>query len=275
MGIFDFIRSLVGGVPSLEDDDVDTGEGAAPALRSPWPDRLRGFDDFDDQQKFRVASQLLEELGGTLENPKIKPLQDDDEVELRARLEGVPMRVNLEYDMGWIRPEFKIENHLGTLRLERDHSKIAKTKDNDDDWADDDQLRVFVAKGIYVEGYENYVEESLATVKSLPPELLGDLLENIETYRLRGFTMGPDSLEASSVPGFDELEDPVVHIAGLLRFMHRIAVGVAASGGDPAGDREAVVTTGAGGRLLCAYCSTRFLPLATTSCPNCGAAHPG
>lgn len=280
MGIFEIIRSLLLGSDAENDDDEDIDDdefiadedGSDDASRS---EQRENFSDLTDSAKADIATKILEEVGCSFENPRIKPLHEDTAVELRARVEGVPMRVNVEYDMGWIRPELKISNPVGMLVLMRDHSKIAKKRDAGDDWADGDELRIFVAKGIFVEGEDEMIDMSFAMLKGMPSKLVAEIFEGMESFRLSAFMIAMTELSAVTDPTLNDLDQPVAYIDGLVRLMHKVVVALG-SGGQASG----VVPTftaepQSGERLLCAYCSTRFLPLGTAACPNCGAEHSG
>ena len=264
MGFFDFFRS------TKSDDARDASPG-----KSGWAKKLANYrgHGLDDEEKLRLCSALLEDVGQGFESAKVKPLPDDDEVELRARIDGMAMRVNLEYDVAWVRPELKIENRTGNLTLIRDHEQIAKAKDEGDDWSDGDELRVFVAKGIFVEGDERDINETSATLQALPAAARLALLEGMETLRVDRVYLYDETLKAT-LPNLPDLEDPVRNITDSVKFLHAFAVALAAgTAGDSAS--EGAPSAGPAVRLRCTYCSTRFLPGITTNCPNCGAAHAG
>jgi hypothetical protein len=259
MGFFDFLRSK---------READSEGG--------WTRKLAKYRDLEeDAEKLRLSSALLAEIGPAFDNPKIKPLPDDDEVELRARVQGMPFRVNIEYDVAWVRPEFKIENRAGNLTLTRDHEKIARSKEQNDDWADEDELRVFVAKGIFMEGDEDDIDTASATLQVLPATATEALLAGMEALRISQVCVYGQTLKAT-LPDLPDLDDPIRDISDAVRLLHGFGVALGAArahAGEPAASSPSLI--GASARLLCAYCTTRFLPGITTNCPNCGAVHTG
>ena len=70
---------------------------------------------------------------------------------------------------------------LSKINLEWDPEQIPKKKDTDEDWGDEDQkIRVFVAKGIFAEGDEYDVNETLSSFSALSDEVEEKLLDIIE-----------------------------------------------------------------------------------------------
>jgi len=243
----------------------------------------------EDEERWPLCEALLADIAPHLENGKIKKLPDDDEIELRARIGGTPLKINFEVDMGWVRPEMKITNRTGDLDLERDHEKIPQDRDPDDDWADEDELRVFVAKGIFVEGDEPDVNGTLGTLAALPSELSQRLLAEMERLRMSRLYAFSDSLSVGFQPNNYEMADPVQHILDGLRLMKELADALAKGDRDMASEPNVIIrghveidgqrvesTQGipqaaAIGRVKCAYCSTLFVSAAEPRCPNCGA----
>lgn len=288
-----FFSSLFG----KKEKQVDEGGGAAPAAApaSSWAQRLRKayVELDDDEQKWALCEELLGELAPRLDGAKIKKLPDDDEIELRGRMGDTPVKVNLKVDMGWVRPEMKITNRTGELWLERDHEKIPQQRDPDDDWADDDELRVFVAKGIFVEGDEKDVNENMDTLRQLPGETGAELLAAMERLRITTVCALIDSLSFHAGPNLRYMADPIAHFSDLLAIMKKLADALASGERDMAGEPKVRITGAveingqrieptAGGfvapaieRVQCEYCSTLFVLGTVSNCPNCGATYTG
>ncbi len=288
-----FFSSLFG----KKDAQADEAQGQAPAAApgKSWAKRLQqAYSGMgDDEQKWALCEELLGELAPGIDGAKIKKIPDDDEIELRGRMGDTPVKVNLEVDMGWVRPEMKITNRTGELRLERDHEKIPQQRDPDDDWADDDELRVFAAKGIFVEGDEEEVNETMGTLRQLPGETGAELLAAMERLRITMVYAFRDSLSFNSGPNLQDMADPSAHISDLLAIMKKLADALASGERDMAGEPKvrisgAVEINGqrieptAGGfvapaveRVQCEYCSTLFVLGTVSNCPNCGATYTG
>ncbi len=282
MGIFD---SLFG----KKKDGVTEGEAPPKPAKSGWARRLKGYWDMADPRKWPLCEELLGDIAPHLDGAKIKKIPDDDEIELRARIDGTPVRVNMEVDMGWVRPEMKITNRIGEISLERDHEKIPQERDEDDDWASDDELRVFLAKGIFVEGDDEEVDETLDTLSQLPPELKTKLLAEMERLQFMHLYAFSESMNVGLKPNNYEMADPVQHILDVVRLMKELADALATGERDMASEPRVIIrgnvvidgqqmaptegthTPRPSERVTCGYCSTLFVPAAELRCPNCGA----
>jgi hypothetical protein len=225
-----------------------------------------------------VAEALLTEIGQHLDNAKIKRKTDDDELDLRGRIEGIPVRVEFEVDMGWVGVEMKCKNGLGMISLEWDPEKVPVEADDDDEWADDDELRVFVGKAVFVEGDGDDVNQTLGTLSRIQPEIAAELIEMIQNQPIQIFFMHPESMTSRFKKNFYEMEDPVAEIIGAAQVMAKVtrAIGTA----DPAAPGGAAAFAGVAAPaqlhlVKCAYCSSRFNLGASPRCPNCGAPHDG
>jgi hypothetical protein len=281
VGLFDIFKSK-----KKEESAPQPGAAA-----SPWRSRLANYGDLSDAKQWALCEQLLGDIAPAFDNPKIKKLPDDDEIELRARLGDLPVRINFEVDMGWVRPEMKISNRTGELQLERDHENTPMEKDADDDWADEDELRVFVAKGIFAEGGEEEINQTLSTLGALPEAMRTELLTEMERLRLSRMYAFVDSMSAGFDPNHYEMNDPVRDVIAAAQLMQKLAgtlsQGSAGAGAAAPGEFQDVedgeLDMRGGGfapaaavqRVKCKYCSTLFVLGTTSNCPNCGAAHTG
>jgi hypothetical protein len=270
MGLFDMFKKK-------KEEPAATEAEAAPAQKqqgSPWPDRLRDYWHWEDEQKLPAAEALLNDIGQHLENAKIKRKTDEDELDLRGRIEGIPVRVEFEVDMGWVGVEMKCQNGLGAISLEWDPEKVPVEADDDDDWADDDELRVFVGKAVFIEGDSDDVNQTLGTLSRMPPDLANELILMIQNQPIQVFFMHPESMTSRFKKNFYEMADPVAEIMGAAQVMARVTKAI----GDP--DLAAAAPAGAGAPaslhlVKCTYCSSRFNLGGSPRCPNCGAPHDG
>jgi len=256
------------------------GSDTPPPAESPWPARLAGYRDLREEQQWPLCEQLAEELAPAYAKAKVKIDHEDESVQVRGRVGEVPVRIRFNVDMGWVRPELKIANQLGPLDLERDHEQIPNEDDSDDDW-DDDELRVFVAKGIFIEGDDEEIDQTLATLGLLPDPLRTDLLPEMERLRLSQlYTISDRLLRVSFERELYEMADPVAEIDAGVQLAARVATALNQGPGSGGGRVVDPASAGSGraasfGRVECAYCSTLFVLGATSNCPNCGAAHTG
>ena len=260
MGLFSLFRSK-------KNATADETEADAP-----FP-RLQDWNDLNTNSKLALARDLLEEVSSEIEGSKLKSV-DDDEIELRGRLDDVPFRIKLN-KFGWVLLEAKVSNRAGTFVLQRDHDKIPLEKEPEDDWADDDELRVFVAKGIFVEGKEPVVEPYLAALGALAPDDAARLFGEVERLQIGLVYAGPDTLHVNSGRLVYQLGAPVTDLLALAGALKATADALARGTGsaDDAGAQTAPARTG---RVRCAYCSTLFiLAVGNSHCPNCGGPYTG
>jgi hypothetical protein len=185
------------------------------------------------------------------------------------------VRIEFEVDMGWVGVEMKCQNALGSISLEWDPEKVPVEADEDDDWADEDELRVFVGKAVFVEGDGDDVNETLGSLSRLPAELAAELIAAMQSQPLTLFFMHPESMSVRFKKDFYEMDDPVVEIMTVVHVLAKLTKAVGTGG---AAAQAAAAGSAAPARLhlvKCGYCSSRFNLGASSRCPNCGAPHDG
>ncbi len=269
MGLFDiFIKSSKDSAPKKSSSMADDA-AAKRALAKPTG------------SKWDLAQQILTTLGENFENPRIKPNQEDDEMELRARIGGMPIRVQLETDMGWVFVEMKIKNRVGLFELQWDTDMGPIDVDDDDDWGDEDgDVRVFVHKNVFLEGSWSEVEESIGTLKSIPNGFANSLYESMSRLEASRFLAEPSLIKLNKIiPAFYEMSDPIKEITALVQVVQDSAKVLEAGSRDLTA-QPSVFADGLAGlsrpkRVTCAYCHCQF-PLGDSArCENCGAPYSG
>lgn len=283
MGFFDFIF----GRKSSEDaDGQPSSGGAASSGPMPWPARLaqakRSEDfgwDWGNVHAHRVTHSILEDaapLFGTAERPaKIKELPDDENIDLRGTCEGSPIRFAVWMSFGsfWT-IELRVDGVGASFELERDEEKVPKHGDDDDPFAEDDGLRVFVGKAIFVEGSERTVAEKLAVWEAIPEPLQETILAEMAALDARRVDARGNAITLNQRPGLNELDDPVAYMRRCAAFLVALRDGLPSApiGASASSDTTAVPPV-AHVRISCAYCSSKFLQTPShQNCPNCGAA---
>jgi len=277
MGLFDIFKKKGDDKPAAEAAEP---RGAAPdAGGSPWPKKFKGFSDWEDGRKKAVGKEFLEDMGALLDNPKVKEVLDEDELELRGRYDDVPVRVQYEADMGWVSLEAKCASPIEDIALEWDPEKVPvhADDDDDDDWDDDDEVRVFVGKEVFIEGWKDSVNSSLTQFASLPAELQAEIVETMRQQRLTRFGMYSTTISLGYQDNAYEMADPAEAIGAGVRLMAKVA--------RETGSGQVVVgqTASAGGAVVigpinlvtCKYCHSKFNLGANPRCPNCGAPFDG
>lgn len=232
-------------------------------------------NDVENLEKaWKTANLRMQEaLRDAIDKGSIKVNPDDEsEVEVRGRINDRPLRIKWSSsDEEPDDPEIEAQcsGAVPTIDLERDYDQIPKTKDTDEDWGEEDQeIRVFVAKGIFAEGDEEEVSETLNNFKALPQELADRILETMETCPLRFFRAGYNRLEATYDINFPQMLDPVADVIQVAELLDEVArlydsgEVKAATPGAQSVDYK---------RVTCGYCTTQFVLGTDSNCPNCGA----
>jgi hypothetical protein len=258
MGLFDFFKRK----PQVDPEDsldLDAGFGPGP---------LESF---------------IRELGSRYEGAKVVD-RDEDELELRARVDDVPVRLVLTKNRGQVKIEAMLENRIGTIDLTRDETRPPISPDAGDAWSDEDEVRIFLGHGIFVEGRHKGVKRQQETFAKLPSEFQDRLLSqmhalrvwNLATYRDRLF------LRTEEIGVLPSALDTVQAAIGLACECAREF----SSGDGPLVEDNRLVITSAQAlaehvqqlsrkHVKCAFCSTEFVLEGNPVCPNCSAAYAG
>jgi hypothetical protein len=195
---------------------------------------------------------------------------DEDDLELRARIQGIPVRLQYELDMGWVSLEMKVPGTIDELSLEWDPEKIPVHADGgDDDWDEEDEYRVFVGKGVFVEGDKDEVNQTLGALASLPAEASSDLVSTIEKRQLSRFSIYTERMSAGFKDNSYEMRDPIAEITEVTGMMARVAQSLGSVTRAP----EAAGAAVAESFVRCSYCGTKFVLGPSSACPNCGASY--
>ena len=216
---------------------------------------------------------------------------DEDKIDMRTRIGEFPVKLEFDATSGWVSIDMKCANRMGNLSLDWDLEKLPKQKDEDDDWADDDDIRLFVGKGVFIEGDDDDVNENLATLKAMPADFAANLVSKMETMKLSRFNAFPDGISIGYDDNHYEMLDPVKDILSGMDVL-KSAAQVLGSGSRDMSQEPSVrikgnvmingqlvsPNTGSGPaprqfeKTTCKYCSTIYLLDPASKCPNCGAA---
>jgi hypothetical protein len=246
-------------------------EASAPEAGSAWARKFKGFWDWEDDRKRKVGFEFVADLATHFEKGKVKETTDEDDVEVRGRIEDVPVRIKYELDMGWVNLEMKCRSPFQELQLEWDPEKVpVHGGGDDDDWDDDDELRVFAGKAVFVEGDSDEVQQSFDALGSLPAELGAEIVQTMQQRKLTRFYVFPEIINVGFKDNAYEMQDPIAEILAVTGLMARVAKTLGSGQVAPPAPPQAGVPRA--GLSTCSYCGTRFYLGPSSACPNCGAA---
>ena len=230
-----------------------------------------------EKKRWSRSEKALERVAPLLDQSRVVKLPEDRAIELRGRLDDRPVRARVvpwSESVDW---EMQVPTQDTWIWLTRDLDKVPQEKIVDDDWGDCDEVRVFVARGIFVEGAEHKVQQELAAFARLPGEFTAWLAAEMERLNLRRLRIGRNRVTCSPWGGFFELGKPARWLADALEVVRRTAEAVAEIAGPAPEPKQSVSDPGGPRRpsgspwFRCGYCSTRFVATTVASCPNCGA----
>jgi hypothetical protein len=281
-----FFSKVFGGGSKDEAKEPNGASGeVSGAAASAWPQQLAAakkrekdrfsFWEWENETAREAVKQYLGQIAASFGNAKVKENPDDENIELRGVYDGAPVRFAVWMSFGsfWS-IQMRCQEHLLELEIERDHEKIPKEKDEDDPWDDDEERRIFLGKGIFVEGGDDEIEQKLGTWSQLPEDLRASIITEMERLDMNTVRAYGPEVSLNVKPGLDDLADPLEYMEACARLMAAVKTGAAAGApaGAPAQAAAAVVAVAPSHRLTCAYCSSVFILAAgKNTCPNCGA----
>jgi hypothetical protein len=187
----------------------------------------------------------------------------DDLVDLRAFANDLEFKISFEPATGRVSGTLLFDNPAGALHLRRDPGSVHDLAAVDAPPADD-RYRVFVGRGIFVEGDPSYANESLVTFNALPWGPRDELLAAMEQWGIATFDVGPTEIVVALAPHLGDMDNPLSHCHSAIQLMASEAPLLIASPPSGGGDKPAFVLG------VCARCGSRFLRDGSTGCVNCG-----
>ncbi len=271
MGFFDKIKNIAKDFISDDKDSDVYQDGVMVDDEDGKNEFYAGCQNFTPEQWQQANNRLIEAIRDKLDSGRIKENPDNEDIEIRGRINNRPVRIVWSYsDLHPDDPsvELQCSETIPVIDLERDYDQIPKEKDVDEDWGDEDQeLRIFVAKGIFVEGDEDAVNETLGNFKALPQEMADKMLQKMEAAPLTYLRTGYETVESVYDIDVVKMQDPVNEIYSMAELLDEIAT-LYDKGEAKARNQNQTLDYK---RVSCKYCSTMFILDKKSNCPNCGA----
>jgi len=239
--------------------------------------RLKELGDIDeDGEKLDILEGYFESIGESFDSFKIKRNSDGSEIQLRGKFQNFPVKIKAESvasSFGW-EVVCKVASNVETLSFEYDTEKIPLEKDKDDDFADEDLIRVFIDKGLFFESDEqSEIDYALAFWHDVSDGLRTKIKELLTKNNYTIYTVSDSDIEC----GVWDLDDlltsslgPISLIVELCRLMVMTAKEIEAV--------EVVVDQVSGEtkkfRLVdCHYCGSKYALDQSAKCVNCGSGY--
>ncbi|MFN8257719.1 MAG: hypothetical protein U0W24_18635 [Bacteroidales bacterium] len=164
------------------------------------------------------------------------------------------------------------KSYSDILQIAYNPEKIPVHKDITDPWNKEDILRVFVGKGIYIEGLEYIIDIYLAVFKSFTEEFRIKILAFMADNKIANINLTTDEIRIA-LPSEQLLLKPLTQVRDVLDFILNIAgefesIPITGKINFDTGIPESTIKV----RLnTCKYCTTKYPLMNDISCPNCGA----
>ena len=211
-----------------------------------------------------------------IDDPKIVHKENDSAFELRFKKNERAIRIISSYAYPPdITIEFKRNKVIpGWLDLYWDVETKETVKDNDPDWADDEEAIVlFVYKDIFFNTTEETIEFGLNILKQIPDEIKHNVYNLMPYLPVSNLELNIPSektlkveFEKSMINDADyvnKINATIIYIGNFLDYFENE---VNASESEVF-ESEVLFST----RVTCSYCSSVYIPGLTFNCPNCGA----
>jgi len=208
----------------------------------------------DDADLLAAAlTAVFDQLQPVLDRPK----RDLDEGELRGWVGQLPVRLMVDYE-GHFEVEARIDN-MEWAAFEYDPDLVPIVGDPDDPFADSQNIRVFVAKGVYIQADPEAVDRAMQFVAGFAPAVIARISAALVELPITKIQYGVEELFLYG-QSVHTHTDPVAALEACLTLVAELA---SALGGNP--DRVLSQTR-------CEYCRSRyFFGVQRGACPNCGA----
>jgi hypothetical protein len=227
----------------------------------------------DVPQARALIRGMLSEVAGKLGSGHVKENPNEDAIELRGTYAGAPFRfvVNTFGSIGDV--EMQCENRVGPFVVHRDMDKVpvpVDPNDPNDPWAKEDVQRVFLAKGVFMEG-QGDVESKLSAWRGVPAETQAAILAEVERQDVNvGAT--PTGVTVAGLGLLQYMDDPVTTCVSAAKLLELLKTGVSRGDYMAGAGGSAASPGGPTEKLTCKYCRSVFVfALGKSACPNCGA----
>ena len=238
---------------------------AAPTTEQEAESALRFYANAAQQEKLPLLKGYLEYLSGLIGQGQVYLNTNDREVEWRGVVDSLRTRLTVDQ---WtkVNIEIKIQNPHGAIIVEYDPSKVPQVG-APPPWDESDIQRIFLGKGVFVEGPSAEAERAVRVLRELPTGAIPTVSDTMAWAELECIRVSDVSVHATFGPELVRLRAPSEQLPQAIKNLGWLAGVLQSTPADPA-----LAASGAQLTITCAYCHTLY----TTNhdrwtCPNCGA----
>lgn len=278
MGLFDFLKKK----PQKDTIDTNTIIDAHDSTSIPstsWSQKLSNFHEWDSDEQKSICTEFLGELGNSLDSAKVSESLSSGVTILKGKLNTVPIKVEVDTDIACVHVDTKCHVPFEEISLEWNLEKIPVSSDDDfdnDDWDEEDEVRIFLAKGVYCERPKSQAENIITEFSKLDQIIRDDILDTLPNYKLSNFRIKDNLVHVFFSENLYEMSSPIESVKDVVSFTSRIANALESM---PIGNASSAKQTSDGSSVAvvplqfvrCNYCSSQFNLGFHSRCPNCGA----
>jgi hypothetical protein len=240
---------------------------ALPPTATPLSAWLRLAREASEHQQQQRLLEFFQHITPRLGQGQAFANPSDREVEWRGSVDGFPLRIKI--DTFWsVEMALRANNQSGWIDLEYAPDKVPLVG-APPPWDDNDVVRIFFGRGVFIEGSRGQVEGSAEQFGRLPPEAQSTIVECMRGDRVRYLRLRSD-IEVHFYPELHEMLDPEQQIARVAHTCAWLARGLGLLP-PAAAQGYQYASASAAHPLTCRYCSTLFFLGGARTCPNCGA----
>jgi hypothetical protein len=131
--------------------------------------------------------------------------------------------------------------------------------------------RVFLAKGVFVEGHDE-VDAQLAAWGKVPANAQATILAELDRLDLSAIAATPNGVSVGAPGPLEYTADPASELVSAVKLLEVLKGGVSSGDYSPGAALPAGAAAPPVSRLTCKYCRSIFLlAVGRSTCPNCGA----
>jgi hypothetical protein len=154
-----------------------------------------------------------------------------------------------------------------------DPTKIPIHKNPDDAWSEDDMLRIFIDKGIYVLGSEERTDIFIHIFNTFNDEIQKKILNFISNFKIDVLDIGFEEMQIK-ISDNNIILNPISAVKESMEILLKIAEETDSVAYTISDDSKYNSKQTEKLRIVtCSYCSSKYPLINNCKCPNCGASY--